>query len=148
MRKKIEYVLEYREEGEQKETTINIDFVSNRVLRDFSNLLVLSEKAQSAYDRISDINTIIAGEEITEDEIKKYREESENCLKQIMEFNENGYFEKRSEILSRLLVDNGYKNDRMLMNNDFWEECVEPSDLMGFMTKAVYKDTDQKKKRQ
>lgn len=146
MRKKINYTIEYREEGEQKEVELEIDFISNRVMKDFSDLILLGNEAEEAYGRISDINTTMAGEELADEEKEELKKESARCVEKIMEFNDNGYFEKRFEILKRILVDNGYKNDDKMMSLDFWENCVEPRDQLKFMTLAIYKDVDQKKK--
>lgn len=148
MRKKINYTIEYREEGEDKEIVIAIDFISNRVLKDFSNLVVLADEAQKAHNRISDISTIIAGEDLPDDKREKLKTESKECIDKIMEFNDNGYFEKRFEILQRILIDNGYKEDNKIMSFDFWEDCVEPSEYLKFMTLAIYKDVENKKKQQ
>lgn len=146
MRKEVKYLLKYREEGEEREVEISIDFVSNRILKKFSDLVLLGAKATKANDRISDIHTELAGEERTEDQQQKLKEEIEKCSQDILEFNNNGYFEKRIDILERILVDNGYKNDKKLMSPDFWEDCVDPSDVMEFLFFSVYKDVDLKKK--
>jgi hypothetical protein len=146
MRKPIDYTVEYREEGVQDEIEVRIDFISNRVMKDFSDLMVLANEAETAHSRISDIATIISGEDLTEEKKAELREESNNCIDKIMEFNDNGYFTKRFEILKRILVDNGYKENERLMSLDFWEECVDPAELLKFMYLAIYKDVDKKKK--
>jgi len=146
MRTKRNYTIEYREEGEHKEVEIEIDFISNRVMKDFSDLIVMGNVAEAAYNRISDINSILAGEKLTEEQKEQYKQESVRCVDKVMEFNDNGYFVKRFEILKRILIDNGYKNDEKLMSLDFWENCVDPKDQLKFMTLAIYKDVDQKKK--
>jgi len=146
MRNKIKYNLVYREEGDEKEKELEIDFISNRVLKDFSALIVLATEAGDAFNRSSDITTIIAGEDLTDEKILEYREEEEKCMDKILEFNSNGYFEKRFKILERVLIDNGYKEDEKLMNIDFWENCVDPSHLLEFMSSAIYKDISNKKK--
>jgi len=146
MRKKVDYKLEYREEGESKEITISIDFVSNRVLKLFSELVVLGSKVDTARDRMSDIYSIKAGEKLSDEEKGKLDNELEDLKKQILEFNDNGYFEQREEILRRLLIDNGYKNNELLMSPEFWDECIEPGDLLIFMFQVIYKDVDMKKK--
>lgn len=146
MRKKISYLLEYREDGEHKEIDIEIDFISNRVIKDYSDLILLAGEVEKAHNRISDIYTILASEKLTDKEIEDYKKEEENCLATILKFNDNGYFEKRFEILKRILIDNGYKNDKKLMSFDFWDESVDPFNLLEFMSKSVYKDIDNKKK--
>lgn len=146
MRKKITHILTFRDEGDEKTIEIDIDFVSNRVLKDYSELIVMAEKAEQAHNRISDISTIVAGEELTAEKKESLQVESADCVKTIMKFNDNGYFQKRFEILKRLLVDNGHKENEKLMNFDFWENCVEPAEQLKFMMLAIYKDVDEKKK--
>jgi hypothetical protein len=145
MRKEIVYKVPYRLEGEDKEVEIKIDFISNRTMKDFSTLFTLAGKAEKAWNRISDINTLIMAEDDTPEVNQKFEIEIEECYSIINEFNDNGYFTQRAALLERILIDNGYKDDELLMSQDFWDECVDPSDLLNFMTKAVYKDVDKKK---
>lgn len=144
MRKKIDYKLEYRENGEQKVKMLTVDFVSNWIIKKFSDLILLGGEAEQAYIRISDIHTELAGEELTDEKIDLLKQEIEQCNNKILEFNENGYFEKRYEILKRLLIDNGY-NDEKLLSFEFWDQCVDPVNIMEFMYEAVYKDVQKKK---
>jgi hypothetical protein len=149
--KEIEFKIAYREEGEQKEVKIKIDFISNKIIKDYGVLLNLAEKAQNAYDRISDIGSLIAELEIEKPEgykekIKEFEDERVECFNNILDFNDNGYFGQRFDILKRILIDNGYKDNEMLMDLDFWESQVDPQDLIGLMQDSVFKDVDHKKK--
>lgn len=144
MRKKIDYKLEYRESGEVKYFDLAIDFVSNRVIKEFSDLVLMGGEAEKAYNRISDIYTILAAEKLTKEEIDLLKVEIKACDNKILEFNENGYFEKRFNVLKRLLVDNGYK-DEMILSFDFWDEKVDPINIIEFLYAAVYKDIEKKK---
>ena len=146
MRKKVDLNLEYREEGEVKNIKISIDFISNRVVKEFSNLIAEAAQVAKNHSRISDIDSILAGEKLTKKEIKDLKQEIKDLNNSILDFNNNGYFDRRSVVLNRILIDNGYKNNEMLMSDDFWEENVDPNDLMNFMYDAVYKDIDSKKK--
>jgi len=150
MKKEIVYTLSYREEGEEKEIDIKIDFISNRAMKDFSSIFVLGDKANKAWNRVSDLESLIAAEkedgyEKENEKIKEYALEIDDCYKVIMDFTENGYFIKRVELLQRILIDNGYKEDELLMSSDFWDDCVDPLDLLNFLTSAINKDNDKKK---
>ena len=146
MRKKIHYTVEYRDQGEDKEIEISIDFISNRVMKEYSDVVLIADEAQRAFNRMSDISTILAGEELTEEKKQELKEEDIKCTEKILEFNENNYFKKRFDVLEKILIDNGHKDNEMLMDVNFWNDCVEPSELLKFMTNAVYKDIDPKKK--
>ena len=146
MRKKVDLNLEYREEGEVKNIKISIDFISNRVVKEFSQLITEATTVSRAHSRIQDIQEIISKEKLTRQEMKDLKSEIKNLNNSILEFNNNDYFSRRKLLLDRILIDNGYKNNEMLMSDDFWEENVDPNDLMNFMYDAVYKDIDSKKK--
>ncbi len=147
MRKEITYKLPYRQDGDKFEKEIHIDFISQYVLNEYSKIVDLAQKAERANDRISDLNSLIAAEKMKKEEgyeerIEKFSNELKEQIDIILDFNDNGYFKKRFDILNRMLVDNGYKNDELLMDQKFWDECVDPLDLILFMTKAIYKDID------
>ncbi len=150
MRKKIEHELNYRIEGVDGSKNIEIDFVSNRIMKDYSEIVAKASDAERAGDRMSDLNSLIASEETRQEEgyqvkVEQYKAELKNCVDKIQAFSDNGFFEKRFEVLKRLLIDNGYKEDELMMSMDFWNDSVDPYDLIYFLTIAIYKDVDKKK---
>ena len=150
MRKEITCKVPYRDEGDDKEIKIKIDFVSQRTMKNYSDLVQLAGIAEDSHNRMSDLNTLIAAEQAEKKEghkerIDEYLKELKEQYDQILEFNDNGYFEKRYKILERLLIDNGHKENEMIMDVNFWDEKVDPADLIVFMTEAIYKDTSKKK---
>ena len=151
MRKEIKHTINYRDAGEDKSIELIIDFISNRVMKDYAKLTVIAEQAKNANDRMSDLNTLITQVELKQEkdfEIKKdeYIEELDDCIKVIMEFENNGYFEKRFDLLKRILIDNKQGGNELLLSSKFWDENVDPTELINFLSVAVYKDVDIKKK--
>jgi hypothetical protein len=151
MRKKITYELPYRIDGEEKLYKIDVDFISNRVVKDFSAIMAKAGEVDDAFNNLSDLNTLMAAAESNrekgyKEKIQEYQAKISENINIIMEYQENGFLEERQDLLFRILIDNGHKNDVTLMSEDFWEDHVDPIDLIKFMTKAVYKDVDDKKK--
>ena len=151
MRKEIKHTICYRDAGEDKSIVLTIDFISNRVMKDYSKLTTIAEQAKNANDRMSDLNTLITQVELKQEkdfEIKRdeYIEELDDCIKVIMEFENNGYFEKRFDLLKRILIDNKQGGNELLLSPEFWDENVDPTELINFLSVAVYKDVDIKKK--
>ncbi len=151
MRKEISHSLSYFEEGEENIIDIKIRFSSYRVMTDYS---VNQEKAASVIRANNNMNMIeekIAIERMEKadgwkDRIKDLEKDYVVFLDDILDTNNNGFFEERFRIIKRLLTDNGYKDNEMLMSSDFWEEKVDPADLAEFLELTVYKDADNKKK--
>ena len=75
MRKKVDLSLEYREEGEIKNIKISIDFISNRVVKEFSKLIAEATTVSRAHSRIIDIQNIISKEKLTRQEMKDLKAE-------------------------------------------------------------------------
>ena len=151
MREKIKYDLPYRIDGEQKTRKIEIDFISNRITKDYSEILGGAIVVKEAFDRMSDINTLIAEQKTLKekgwkDEVKKLEDEYNEMHEQILEYSENDFFDRRYDILRRVMIDNGYKDDEQLMNFRFWDESVALEDLIDFMNTVIYKDIKDKKK--
>jgi len=151
MRKEIKHKLQYREEGEQKEIGIKIDFISNRNLKTFTDSNLKASNAAAAWNRMSILVELLAIEKADKadgykDAIKKYESEWKDLNESLLEFNKNNFFGDRIELVKKILVDNGYKENKLLMNDDFWDINVDPSDFADFLQSAVYKDIDNKKK--
>ena len=151
MRKEVSFKLGYRDNGVDNEINIKVDFISNRVTKEYSVVMSLATQAEQANNRMSDLYSLMASVEINkEDDWEKknedYEIELQECTDIILSFNDNNYFEKRHEVLQRILIDNKYGENEMLMSQDFWDEKVDPSDLILFLSTVVFKDFDTKKK--
>ena len=62
---------------------------------------------------------------------------------------ENGdeyFFNKRLELIFLLLKKNGV-TDEKFFDPDFWDNCVDPNDILDFLTVAIFKDESKKKLR-
>jgi hypothetical protein len=141
MRKKIEYNLEYREDGEKKFFLFVIDFVCNWCIKEFNAVMAMAFDIQNKWDRISNINSIIASENGNK---KKLKEEEQECLDYIIKYKDMDIVERRFAILKQILIDNGYKQEQFL-NFDFWDRCVDPSTIIEFLGACIWKDIDKKK---
>ena len=151
MRKEIIHTLPYREDGERKEKRIKISFISYRMLREYSENQLIALRANAAHNRmvlIEEEMAIASREKLDgyKDVIKKFNIEHKECLDVILEFNDNNFFSDRFELIKRILTDNGYKNDLILMDDDFWDSKVDPYDFADFLDKAINKDSNDKKK--
>ena len=151
MRKEIKYQLPYFEDGEENKIELKIYFVSYSMLINYSDNKEIAMQAVMSNNEMAIITEEIA---IEKDEKSDGYEERiidlelkyKGCVDSIMEFNYNGFFDERFKIITKLLTDNGYKNNDMLMNVDFWQEKVDPADFADFLEVAIYKDSDDKKK--
>ena len=151
MRKEVSFKLGYRDAGVDNEINIKVDFISNRVTKEYSVIMGLATQAEQANNRISDLYSLIAATEVNkekgwEKQIEDYEIELQDCTDIILSFNDNNYFQKRHEVLQRILIDNKYGKNGMLMSQDFWDENVDPADLILFLSTVVFKDFDSKKK--
>jgi hypothetical protein len=141
--------IEYREKGEKKETIFNIDFVSNWCIREYSDIMALSASVKMKWDRISDLRTEMMAISIEKPEgfrekSKEKKAELETLNKDIISFSENDFLKRRYELIETLLRDNGI-TDEKFFSFDFWDRCVEPSQVIKFITDCVYKDMGKKK---
>jgi len=151
MRKEIKYKLNYREAGEDKFIDIVIDFISNRTLKDYAVISSMAENARFTNNKISDLTSKIAAVKVNkkdgwELEVEKLESEVDDCIEIILEYNNNNYFAKRFDLIKRILTDNKYGDNEQLMSIDFWDDCIDPFDLVDFMATVIYKDIDTKKK--
>lgn len=153
MRKEIKYKLPYRQDGEDKIIEIKIDFISYKTIRNYSDNQGEAIKATTANSQMNIIEEQIAIEKELKKEgykerIEKLEEDYRECLDIILDFNNNDFFNDRFNLIKHILIDNGYKDNELLMSNKFWDEMVEPSDFANFLESAIEKDTihDNKKK--
>ena len=150
MRKEIKYNLPYRIEGVDGEIEIKVDFISQGVINNYAESQFVVSEALKANNRMAVIFELIAIEKETkgkdyEATINAYEKEYQECIFVIEEFNNNGFFKKRMEVLKRILLDNGYKDNEILNDVNFWEDSVDPFYLSQFLENAVSKDFDKKK---
>jgi hypothetical protein len=143
----INFPLKYREDGEEKEIIIKIDFVSHAIRREYNDILTMTHDVQARWDRLSDITTLIESylKEKPEDyfnKIQELKKESESLMGMI---DYQDIINRRFELIKKLLLKNKI-TDEKLLSIEFWEECVDPLDILEFLTQAAFKDTGSKKK--
>ena len=175
MRNTIEVVLPFiNDKGNKKEHKFNIEFISNRINKDYASLQYkikeISDKIIKLKDRFSDIgeyksNLKTLFEKLNAEK-KPSKEESEDILKGIKEYTEkveklsinsekeskvvseesNGFFKVRFDLIKKILIMNGYNNTKKeYLTFDFWDSNVNPGDIIRFLQECVLKDVSEKK---
>ena len=105
--------------------------------------MVFAEDVRSKWDRISDIESEISSLK-DKDRLKELEEERQICTDYIIDYGKTDLIEQRFKIIKRVLQDNGY-NDDYIMNFEWWDTKVDPSDILTFINRCIFKDIDKKK---
>lgn len=139
--KKIDVSIPYREKGKRKELNFVCDFISKRSMDDFNSVMSHVASVQVAWDNIQKLK-----KEIEENKnIDEIQEQIDEKIKFIKSVDVNELHKKRIELAQRILRDNGI-TDEKFFSFKFWDECVNLTQLMDFLTTVIYKDlTDVKK---
>jgi hypothetical protein len=150
MSKEINYILEYRENGEKKNIEIKIDFISRGISRDFESLNKKQNELRKKWDDVLENEYLISDLKKEKPEgykikIKELDLLNETLQKEILGFNKDEFIEQQHYLIQSILKDNGIKN-QMLLSSDFWERKVDVQDMMTFIVAVIYKDIDLKKK--
>lgn len=146
--KEIIYRLPYRKDGEKLTREIKIDFVPNQRYKDFNAIqsaIIEITKRWNEYKTIEEeVGLLVTNKP---KDFKKDLDVFKERLKQIEV--EIKQFEdipaKRFKLLKKILIDNGYKEDTELMDESFWDECVEPESINELIDAAINKDLNKKK---
>ena len=151
MKKVIDYSLEYFEKGEEVTKKVKIKFVSNRVQREYNELMSEVARVQDCYLEMQKIKSEMVAIRLKKDKdykrvIAEKQERDSELQEEINETDSKGFFKKRYELIKRILIDNGYGEDKV-STYEFWDESIEPSMLMDFLTTAVFKDVVETKKK-
>ena len=144
MKDTVDVVIKYYEKGEVKETPLTVKFVSNKVSRDFGELMKRVGKVKDDWDENQELISNNAKLRIERPEdwkakIEKNDERLKEIAKSILNVSKSDFFQERFEIMKRILEDNGIK-DETLLSFDFWDENVDPTDMMDIMASIIYKD--------
>ena len=153
MRKEIKYELTYFKKGEELKKIIPIKFVSNRVydlyadVAEKSNRLqILIEQQKKAIEDFAWISTDVSYTlKERREKTQPIKDELDKIIKEIKNLDNKAFVKERFNLIERILTDNGV-TDSDLLNIDFWNDCVEPIEVWGFLSAAVTKDTNSKKK--
>lgn len=148
MRKEITVKIPYFEKGKELEKDVKISFISNRVVRDYNQVMKRLNESLSYYGQINEANKavadIIASKDIKlmdkRNLAKPYGEEIKELKRKIKEADEDSILSDRFEIIKRILEDNDIKDPDLLLMK-FWDDKTEASTSWSFLTQAVMKDT-------
>ena len=150
MRKEINFKLNYRVKGKEHNIDLKVDFISNRIRNDYSKIITISQDVEKINNKINELSSEVLKEKIKKEDgyrdvVKTLKIEIDKHIDSLLDFNNNDFFKDRIDLLQRILIDNGYEDNDLIMSFLFWDEYVEPADLIEFMTLAIYKDIDKKK---
>ena len=140
----LKHNINYFENGQQKEISIGIVFVSNRVNRDYLEMVEEIVQFKTDYDLLQKkmencSSVLIDKAEGWEDRIKDIENDVYELKLKMADYSSGSILEKRFDLITRLLKDNGVKDER-LYNYEFWDENIEPDEAMKLLTLAVNKD--------
>lgn len=146
--------INYYEKGKQVTRSIEINFVSNWVVKQYNETI---KQALESYEAALEIRKmseeiIKVKEEQPKDwknKIEMSNEKLEKLSKQIRDVEDSGFFKKRYEIVKELLIKNGISENDKLCTYDFWDKDVSPKELYNFLNIVIedeYKDAKPQKK--
>lgn len=145
MRKSVDISIEYRKDGVDDEKIITIDFIPNSVLR-------LYYQVNEVINEVTKDSLLISELEISlqKTEDKKQQKIIFDKIKllsdKIQKVSKSDFFEKRFKLIHKILIANKCE-DEDLLNKDFWDDYIEPSEMTDFINQAVSKDNDSSKKK-
>ena len=149
-RREIEYDLDYFEDGIIKTETLKINFVSNRCRREYNEIISGAYEVQNLFDNINYKTANISA--LKKEKPKDYKKNISDIEKEILifvskieKYGETQILQKRYEIVKKILEQNNI-TDEKFFNFEFWDENVDPSDIINFLDKCIFKDIDTKKK--
>ena len=153
MRKEINYKLAYYKKGELLHKIIPIKWVSNRVydwygdIQDRSNKIIeLTEAQKIATENVAyQILNRKKGIFDRRKDAKPFVEELKQIKKDLKETDSKDYVQARFKLIERIIEDQGV-DDTELLDIDFWQDHVEPSELWAFLIAVITKDSNGKKK--
>jgi len=141
----MKYELEYYENGEIKKDYINIDFISNGMLKQYNNIVSDMMDIKKMWDRISNLNSIIAAnKKEKKNNIGIYKDEINELTEKIKNFNKEDFFKLRFDLLCDILSKNLVKNKKYY-DYEFWNNDVDSSVLVKFLDEIISKDLSKKK---
>lgn len=144
--------LPYIDQGERKIFPLEIGFVSQWVIREINKILGETWGVQNRFNRMSDIESEISALNVERpgDFRQKIKDLEEELTEVVLGIENSGGEEilhKRFEVLKVLLTDNGYKDETMFFDFDFWDRQVDPADIVRLLTESAWKDLNPDKKK-
>jgi len=154
MKNEIENTIKYLQKGKEKEIKIKIKLASQSVVEKYAefidSMVLFDRKRQELKVIIENMGSAMVDDDLNFNEkrekIKELESEKKEKEKELLEYGQNTILKDRFKILKKLLEKNldpdDYTEDdyNMLLNEDFWNEDVDPSDLNNFMNDNILKD--------
>lgn len=139
----MEFRIEYREKGEKEIKLIDVDFVSNNVIRRYNKMISDSKKVTLLWETIKEheakrMKLKEDKQEGWKQEYKDLKNENESLSDEIKAIGTTDYFEKRHEILNDIMIDNTKDTD--LLNYDFWDKHIDAGAMMTLLAQIMVKD--------
>jgi hypothetical protein len=142
--KELEYTLKYvSEDGKPGIKLIRIHFIPQRRREEYFKIQEDIDKAAIAYSAYKAKLAEISSSKILkvgEDAIEKLGEDLQKIAAEIESIGSDSFFKRRADLINKILVQNGVKQGDILLNPNFWEECVDVDVMLDFLKSAVNKD--------
>lgn len=156
MRKEITIDIPYVEKGKEKTKSVKINFVSNRAMSQYNEIMKRLNYSMSLY-KSKDIATKALAAHIADKSKTPFRKSLEakpfvravdEAKKKIKESGEDVLLADLYALIELILSDNGCE-DKDLMSEKFWDSKTDSKAPWVFLNQAIMKDqiADAKKKR-
>jgi len=139
--------IKYSSRGEMKEKVVKIFFVSNKAIRLHDEITVQANHVVDLVNEINGYESKIAAMESLgekEDAIRELKEKAKLATKKIREFSSESFYKERFNLVKMILEKNGVE-DEQLLSFAFWDEDVEPIEMINFLKECMTKDQVKKK---
>jgi hypothetical protein len=142
MKETIKYKLPFvKDDGTDGEYEFSIKFVSNRIVFDYNELNRSIKTVQEKWILLNRKQKELEAGKIKD--FTAFQAEIEKIQMEIADVADKSFFDKRFDLLKRLLTQNGYSEGEFL-TYDFWWNNVQPKDIIEFLQAAVLKDLPKK----
>lgn len=136
--------LRYFENGEEKTDKLKISFISNRVIREYNEIMKDVSFVSETWGKLQDLNNDVAKLRIDKPEnyklqIAEKKTKADDLVKEISKYTESDFFDRRMALIQRILSDNKYSGK---YSNRFFDEQVNPGEFTRFLSDCVFKDFD------
>lgn len=144
----MKFDVEYREKGVIFCKTFDIDFISQKIIRDYHKMYQVILDTQKMADEWSDHLSVIASLEAKREkgykkEVKKVEEKIEVIRRKLAQYTDSSFAKDRYELIKRILLDNCEMEEKFL-SEKFWDESVDANETTIFLRNVVSKDVKKK----
>ena len=138
----------YYEEGEKKTFSLEIYFISRGIRKLIEHHLSKLMEFHQLFQKQSNNVTELAAARINKDNesVKKLQLENKDILNQFANADVNEIEAERINIMRRILKDNAIK-DHKLFDDEFIDNCTEPTEVINFLRDCWMKDMPKETKK-